>query len=266
VVQAFTGPDRDLPKGLSALICWAGHLESRGRLAAAGQVVDVAVELSPLDPELALHAARIARKAGNHRRACELYEDVERLADGAGEFARLSRVGRAMIGPNAEEELGRLLREALRSGDTEAAAVAQEARALERTARGRRVAAIRDFLVAAVRFRDAADIGRIGHRVADLLVAARRVPSARRILEATARHSLPEQARWARARLYELARLTGDQVGCRRWRDDRQAGLVSLSLARSRPDCPGPTPAGEPLFADSLDRTISRFFDRMGLG
>lgn len=263
VVRSFAGESRDLPLGLSALVSWAGHLESRGRLHDAQQIVDVAVELSPLDPELALHAARIARKAGDHRRARRLYEDVERLDDGSGRFARLGRVGHAMISPEAERELGRVLRNALRAGETEAAALAQEARALERVARGDRVGALRDLLVAAVRFNDPADAGRIGHRVADLLVAARLPGVARRVLEVTAQVALPEQGRWARARLYDLARLSGDQVGLRRWRDDRQAGLVSLSLARSRPGCPGsprPTPLDE---RGSLTRTVERFLDRL---
>lgn len=263
VVDCFTGVERNLPRGLTALVSWAGYLETRGKLEAADRILKVAVELSPLDPELSLHAARIARKAGNHHRAQGLYDDVERLDDGTGRFALLGRVGHAMIHPDAPGELARVLREALRAGETEAAAVAQEARGLERAARGDRAGGLRDLLIAAVRFGDPADVGRIGHRVADLLVSSGLPTVARRVLDETARVALPEQARWARARLYDLARLSGDEVGCRRWKDDRQAGLVSLSPARGGTGAGGPAFTCEVGHGGILARTVDGLLDRI---
>jgi len=263
VVDCFTGVERNLPRGLTALVAWAGYLETRGKLEAADRILKVAVELSPLDPELSLHAARVARKAGNYNRAQGLYDDVERLDDGTGRFALLGRVGHAMISPDAHRELGLVLREALQAGETEVAAVAQEARGLERAARGDRAGGIRDLLFAAVRFGDPADMGRIGHRVADLLISSGLPTVARRVLDETAQAALPDQARWARARLYDLARLSGDEVGCRRWKADRRADLVSLSPSRGRPGVGGQAFTCEVGPGGILATTVDGLLDRL---
>lgn len=263
VADHFTGEARDLPEGLTALLSWAGHLEARGSLASATRILEVARELSPLDPELALHAARVARKARNFARARALYRDVERLDDGTGRLARLSRVGRAMIAPDADARLGRVLREAVEGGDGESAGVALEARALARRARGDAAGALRDLMAAAVRFEDPADSGRLGHQAADLLVGAGLHAEARRMLEVVAEKSLPEQARWARARLYDLARLQGDQVGSRRFRDDRQAGLVSLVPGRVGARCAGPGRSGQEERVARLAHTAHRVLERL---
>lgn len=240
-----------------ALLRWAGLLESRGLADGAGAVLDLARALCPDDAELALHAARLARKSGDASTARDLYGTARRLDGASGRLARMAEVGLALLSPDPEGALGRILRLALENGQREAAAAAQEARAAVRRRKGDLHGALRDYGIAAARFRDPADRGRLGHAAADLLVAAGEPLAARRVLLEVEGLCRPPQARRARARLRELARSLGDDVGLRRWRDASAGDLVSLSPSRRRSRTPtggkstGPT-------AERIDRWIDR--------
>jgi len=223
-LQPGAGPDARA----CALLGWAGHLESRGRLTEAARVLELATERRPNDPGLALHAARVARKSGNRAGARALYDRVRDLDDGGGDLERMAAVGSALLAADPVRELGRAIRRAVRAGDGEAAAVAQEARARARRRGGDADGAVRDFLVAGARFEDAADVGRIGHALADLFTSTGDLAAARRALLETERRGHPEQAQRARARLFTIARTRGDELGLRRWAEAGPPPLVSL--------------------------------------
>ena len=211
-----------------ALLAWAGHLESRGLLEWADSVLEQARQLSPKDPVLFLHAARLARKQGRIARARRCYDRVAELDDGSGSLSRMAIVGYALLVNDKGRALGRVMRAMLRVGDPEAAAVAQEARAALRRARGDVDGALRDYGAAAARFEDPIDRGRIGHEVADLLSERGDPLAARRVLIATERISHPVQVERARSRLLAIARAVDDQIGIRRWSDAPSSTLVSL--------------------------------------
>lgn len=224
------------PRGCSeALVLWAARLESAGRISEGVRAMDVALSLSPDDPSVVLHAARLARKADDRSRARRLYDRVAELDVGDGRLGRLAGVGRALVSQEPESALTRALRLARIAGDAEAAAVAQEARAGIRREKGDASGAIRDYVVAAARYEDPLDIGRIGHEVADLLVAAGDLPAARLVLLETAHRARPRQSLWARSRLLVLSRALGDQVGMRRWADVPTPPFTSLLPRRAGP-------------------------------
>jgi hypothetical protein len=215
-----------------SLVAWAGHLESRGLLDWSGTVLERARTLHPGHAELTLHAARVARKSGRRGDAGRLYDEVIALEGGGGRLARMADVGHALVADDAERALGRALRRCLEAGDREAAAVAQEARAECRRRRGDGAGAVRDYLVAAARYGHPADVGRIGHEIADLLLAAGDPLAVRQTLIATEELAHPQQAARARARLLSLCRSLGDEIGERRWSDAETPTLVSLTPRR----------------------------------
>lgn len=222
------------PCGCSeALVVWAAQLESAGRISEGVRAMDVALCLSPDDPSLVLHAARLARKADDRARARRLYDRVAELDAGDGRLGRLAVVGRALVSQEPEPALTRALRLARGAGDAEATAVAQEARAGIRRERGDVGGALRDYVLAAARYEDPLDIGRIGHEVADLLVSVGDLPAARLVLLETAHRARPRQSLWARSRLLVLSRALGDQVGMRRWADVPTPPFASLLPRRA---------------------------------
>ena len=234
VLRAALTLDADVDDRTVALVAWAGHLESRGLLDWAGTVYARARTLHPDDPELTLHAARVARKRGDIGAARALYRRVERLDDPSGRLARMAGIGQALLHDEPRAALGRALRTAVRAGDPEAAAVAQEARAALRRDVGEVDGALRDYLGAAVRYGHRADLGRVGHEAADMLLAARDPLAARELLLATVESAHPAQAERARARLHGIARTVGDDLGQRRWAEGHAPSLVSLSLGPGR--------------------------------
>jgi len=223
-VDAGREPSDRLP----ALVAWAGHLESRGLLDWASEVLRRARRLRPRDPALVIHEARVARKAGDVERARACYDRVAELDDGSGCLARMAEVGYALLVEDSGEALGRAMRRMVRAGDPEAAAVAQEARARLRRSQGEVEGALRDYAGAAVRYGDPVDVGRIGHEAADLLNAVGDPLAARRVLLATERLAHPAQAARARSRLLTLSRALDDQLGIRRWAEASPPALVSL--------------------------------------
>lgn len=233
-------PDPDERTG--AMVAWAGHLESRGHLEWADEVYARAQRERPGDPELVLHRARVARKDGRDAAAGALYDQVVELDDGSGRLARMALVGHALLAPDPGPALGRAMRRCLDAGDREAAAAAQEARARVRRAAGDVDGALRDFAGAALRFGEPADLGRVGHEVADLLVAASDPTAARLVLLEVERRGHPRQAAQAAARLLTLSRALGDQLGLRRWADAATPELVSLTPRRRGPRPPSRTP------------------------
>lgn len=222
-----------------ALVIWCGQLESAGRITEATEALDVALACTPDDPTLILHAARVARKADDRARARLLYDLVAELDHGDGRLSRLASVGRALVSERPERGLGRALRGARLADDHEAAAVALEARAAIRRAKEDVGGAVRDYLLAAARYGDPLDVGRIGHELADLLTSVGDIMAARHVLMVTERRARPRQALWARARLLVIARALGDEVGMRRWADAPTPPLTSLTpsgLAAKRPE------------------------------
>ncbi len=234
VLRAALTLDADVDHRTLALVAWAGHLESRGLLDWAGTVYARARAFHPDDPELTLHAARVARKLGDVEAARTLYRRVERLDDPSGRLARMAGIGQALLTVEPRAALARSLRSAVRAGDAEAAAVAQEARAALRRDAGELDGALRDYLGAAVRYGHRADRGRVGHEAADMLLAARDPLAARELLLATVEVAHPAQAERARARLLGIARTVGDDLGQRRWAEGHSPSLVSLSLGPGR--------------------------------
>lgn len=250
VLRGMDG-DADATDRVGSLVTWAGHLESRGLFDWAAEVLERAREIRHDDPELLLHCARIARKAGDRARARACYDRVSELDGGSGHLARLAAVGHALLADDSGRALSRAIRLGVRADDHEAAAVAQEARARLRAERGDRKGAVRDFACAAVRYADPVDAGRIGHDVADLLSAAGDVLGARRVLLAVERAGHPDQVSRARGRLLSISRVLGDQVGLRRWADATAPSLVSL-VPRRR------SGSGAASMSPTLDRLLRR--------
>lgn len=234
-----------------SLLAWAGHLETIGRFDEADFATGLAARICPDDPAIDLHRARVARKAGYAEKALTLYHRaLERLSDNQIPLARMARLGCVLVGPDGERGISAILRESIRSGDHESAAVAQEARARRRIGAGDLSGAVRDLLFAAVRYPRAIDRGRVGLALADLLTSRGDLAAARSVLEVVEREALPRQADWARARLLQLARCTGDEIGLRRWAESTSNDLVAL-LPPRRGVAPSPS-------ATSLHSAIRR--------
>lgn len=251
VLDVTTDPAGSGADRACALLEWAGHLEGRRRLPDAAAALELARDTRPDDAELALHAARVARKSGDLPRARELYDRVRAVDGGSGHLSRMAGVGHALLADDPAAALGGVLRAALAAGDREAAAVAQEERARARAAAGDVGGALRDFALAGVRFRDPVDRGRIGHEAADLLVAAGDPLAARRALLEAEAVCHPDQAAHAHTRLRAISRALGDELGRRRWADAAPGRLVSL--------CPPRRDAGSgPGWTPRLDRWIAR--------
>lgn len=252
VLDAVKGSGTGPPSPGCALLEWAGRLEGRGQLQKAARVLDVAREGRPGDAELALHRARISRTAGEEERAVELYRRVRELDTDGGRLSRMAEVGLALLSLEPEKELGRTLRRSLDAGDEEAAAVAQEARARVRRRQSEVEGALRDYAIAALRFRDPADRGRIVHEATGLLLAVGELRAARRLLRTAVSTAHPEQAERARSRLRAVSRRLGDQVGVRRWREARRPP------AREFPPVEGTLPA-----EGDLDERVRRWLGRL---
>lgn len=214
------------------LVAYAAHLESRGLLDEASALVTRARRHAPGCVVTALHGARLARKAGDPALASALYARVSTSA-GDTHLGRLAAIGEALLEADADAALGRASRRALRARDGEAAAVALEERAALRRAAGRTGAAVRDLAVAAFRYADAKDRGRVTHQIADLL-HGRDALAAREALLAAVAIGESAQREQARARLWQLSNALGDELGALRWRSSRPA-LVSLGSRRARP-------------------------------
>ncbi len=208
---------------------YAYHLE-QNRLAEADAALALARELVPEDAEIALYVGRVARKLGHAERAHAAYRAAHDLDGATGAIARLAAIGEAAVSVDAYSALGRAIRQAIRAGDREAAAVGLEERARVRRAAGDRRGAARDLCRAALRFTDGVDRARVAHALADVTLASADPAAAREALLAATVWGDPPQREHARARLHTLCRDLGDQVGMRRWRSWERPTLVSLSL------------------------------------
>lgn len=215
-----------------ALVDFAYELESTRRLPESDAVLTLARSIDGRSASVALHAGRVARKQGDRDRALELYRAAREL-DAEGAIARLAQIGVAVVSPDAERDLGRVIRGAVRAADHEAAAVGLEERARLRRARGGRRAAARDLCFAAARFTDPVDRARVAHQLADLFIAGDDPQAAREALLLALAVGDASQRDHARGRLHTVSRDLGDQVGMRRWRTFSPPSLVSLS-ARPR--------------------------------
>jgi tetratricopeptide (TPR) repeat protein len=208
---------------------YGAGLEAARRLEEAEAVVKLARTLAPERADLALRGARLCRLRGDRAGALELYATARRLDRGDGSIDRLAAVGEAVVADDAERALGVAIRESVRAGDAEAAAVGLEERSRLRRARGDRAGAGRDLVMAAARYRDAVDRGRVAHRLADLYVAAGDPHAARQALVFAQTSGDRTQRDHARARLHTVARDLGDEVGMRRWRSFARQSVVSLT-------------------------------------
>jgi tetratricopeptide (TPR) repeat protein len=220
------------------LVQYGCELETGRRMDEAKAVMALARGLAPASAEVALHAARVARRAGDREEALALYRAARSLDGEDGGIGRLARIGEAVVSPHGERLISGVVRAAIVAGDAEAAAVALEERALLRRAGGDREGAARDLCFSAWRFTDPVDRARVAHRLADLFIATDDPRAAREALLLALAVGDESQQEHARSRLHTVSRDLGDQVGQRRWRSFRRASLVSLS-ARPR------TPVGE---------------------
>lgn len=232
LLVALRGAPHDAPALARGLVCYGGALEAEGQLADAGGVLALARTLRPECAEVLLHAARVARKRGLRGEANRLYQEVRTVAGDDAHLGRMARVGEALLAKDPLHALGRALRAAVRAGDTEAAAVAQEERAHARRAGGDRGGALRDYLGASARYQDPVDRARVLHAAADLLTAAGDPLGAREVLLLALDEGRPEQRVHARSRLHALSRALGDELGRRRWIGRHGTPLVSLTPSR----------------------------------
>jgi len=208
---------------------YAAGLEEARRLAEADAVIRLALALSDEEAELALRAARIARLQGERERALVLYGVARELDGGDGSIARLARIGEAVVSDEPEQALSAAVRAAVEAEDGEAAAVGLEERARVRRRLGKRNAAARDLAMAAARYCDPVDRGRVAHQLADLFVAANDPRAAREALLFALNVGDETQRDHARARLHTVSRDLRDHLGMRRWRSFKTPALVSLS-------------------------------------
>lgn len=197
---------------LAVAVLW----ERRGWWAEAAALLERAVGWAPT-AEMALHAGRLARLAGERDRARAWYAAVPQLP-GGGALARLAAVGGALVAADPEAALGQVARHAWRAGEREAAAVAFEERGRLRRARGALWAAVRDAVRAVRLYPDADDRGRVLLALADWAAASGRARTARELWLAVADLGDGMQRAAAAARLAQWARRWGDELGRRRWR------------------------------------------------
>lgn len=217
-----------------ALAVWASAIEPARRFPEGDEAMREALALAPRSAELVLHAARIARKLGDGDRARRLYQRALELDGAAGPIGQMARIGHALLAEEAERELGRAARAAVRCGDAEAAGVALEERARLRREAGDMRAAARDLAMAVLRYPDALDRGRAAHRLADLAVTGGDPLAAREALLVALDVGDEGQREHARVRLHSISRDLGDAVGQRRWRSSAKPALVSMGLSRRR--------------------------------
>lgn len=226
----------DTRERLAALVAYSYELEKTKRLDEADAALGLARQIVPECAECALHAGRVARKRGDHRKALALYRLASTLDREGGLLTRLARIGEAVVSAAPDRALTHAIREAKRAGDSEAVAVGLEERARVRRAEGRRDASMRDLALAALRFTDGADRARIAHELADVALGGADLEAAQEALLVAVQVGDWPQRDHARGRLHTLSRDRGDQVGMRRWRSFSPPMLVSLS-ARPRGVC-----------------------------
>jgi hypothetical protein len=247
VLRTLRESDREDPRWkealASALSRAGGVLERRGEPGSARLLFELACELRPGCAATALHVARAARLAGDTEVARAFYARAG-AQDPQGRIARLARIGEAMISRAGERRISAEIREAVRSGDAEAAGVGLEARASLRCEDARCREAIRDLCACALRYPDREDQARAAQRVAALLIASNDLAAAREALLLAHRIGTPAQRAESRASLYALSEELGDALGMRRW-----GGAVAETNQRGRGG------AGEDLASASRSRT-----------
>lgn len=231
--RAVEGADAsDVAGSVAGLLGWGSVLERHGEYAEAETAYRAAMPLDEADSCLALHAARAARKAGRRDAAMALYRHAGEQSAANPRMQLLVRIGEALVSPDAEGRLSRVLGEARREGMRDVVAIAREERALVRLSSRRRHAAIRDLLRAAAGFRDSQDRVRVLHRLADLLSAAGDLNAARETLHAALDIATEAQRAHTVQRLRTVARATGDEVAMRRTRGQGATAMVTLAPAR----------------------------------
>jgi hypothetical protein len=215
------------------LVDYACELEATQRLQEADAALALARTMVPGCAETALHAGRVARRLGDPARAVARYAEARRLDGAGGAIAPFAAIGEAVVSADPEVALGRAIRRAVRACHGEAAAVGLEERARVRRAAGKARGAIRDLCVAALRFTDGVDRGRVAHEIADVAMTAGDMTTAREALLLAVTCGTASQREHARSRLHSMARREGDRIGMRRWRSTAgPPALVSLTPSR----------------------------------
>ena len=225
----------------NALVRAGGAFEQAHDHAGARALFELASELKPECATTALHTGRAARRAGDVEAARSHYARARDL-DHEGRIARLARIGEAMVSRSGEQ-LSREIRDAVRSGDREAAGVGLEARATFRCETARCRDAIRDLCACALRYPDREDQARAAERVAMLLTEANDLDAAREALLLVHEIGTEEQRANARRHLHGVSVQLGDVLGMRRWSSSGATPLftrvgAAAALAATAPRSP----------------------------
>jgi hypothetical protein len=226
----------------------ADLLETAGRLEEAEAMLTLARSLAPERADLALRSARVARLSGDRGGALTRYREAAALAGGVGPIARLAGVGEGVVSKDPYRALTLAIRQALEESATEAAAVGLEERANYLRGQGERAAATHDLRCAAARFTDPVDLGRVAHALADLFAADHDPVATREALLFAVSRGDRRQREHAQARLQNVSRDVGDELGMRRWRPSHTPTLVShgpASVGRSAQPVVATAPASE---------------------
>lgn len=204
-------------------------------------VYDVALEVytflmaqQPTDALATLHAARAARRLGRREQALELYREAGRRSGGDARMLRLVAIGESLLADDPATALGTVIRDARRSRDGDALAIAREERSRFLANSGRGGRAARDLVAAAGRYTDRIDRVRVIHRLAELLSARGDLAGAREALLAALDIVPAAQRGHTVQRLRTVARAMGDELELRRTRGQGAATLVSLAPLGSR--------------------------------
>jgi len=218
----------DMGRLSAALLALIGQEELGGHLDEALQLLDQAVRLEPGCPRLAMHEGRLRRKKGDREGARLAYRRVVECAPRDSTLCRLAELGEAMLADEPVPLLGPLAGRARRAGDLETAGVALEERAQHLARGGAGARAVRDAVRSAACYPDDVDRVRVLMFAAEVLVGRGDLAGARELLlllppfrHHTHRSRVEQQLRL-------ISRVTGDQVGLRRWRDASPAALVTL--------------------------------------
>jgi hypothetical protein len=216
----------------AGVLGYAAVLERHGEYVEAEDVYAAVLRQRPSDSCVALHAARAARKAGRREAALRMYRHAGEHAGGDAHMQLLVRIGEALVAEAPESALTSVISTARRADNRVALAIAREERALLRIRARRSRAALRDLLVAAVRYRDVQDRVRVLHHAAELLSSRGDLLAAREVLLAARDIGGAAQRAHTVQRLRTVARALGDDLELRRTRGQGSPGIVTLAPVR----------------------------------
>lgn len=228
VVDGLAGGDDAAAQG--GLLAYGGVLERHAVYDVAADVYRQVMESRPGDARVTLHAARAVRRAGRRSEALELYREAGQQSGEDGHLLLLVRIGEALVSETPVDALSDVVRDARRTGDMDALAIAREERSRFRAAAGHSGRAIRDLAAAAGRYTDRIDRVRAAHSMGELLSARGDLAGAREALLAALDLVHDAQRGHTVQRLRTVARAMGDELELRRSRGQAaKGGLVTLA-------------------------------------